>query len=134
MPKITDEMISLFARAKSIRESGDHDLWEHEGGRRLEFVNLELVLHRLCGLQLWDFPIFSDSADDDPVTGPIRRELEAAAAAQERAGRPLMRPVKDGLAESEAIEKRTGEALARRSSTRTGPTIGDEIIKETGRT
>jgi hypothetical protein len=58
----------------------------------------------LLNLELWDSTVHS--CDGDPKVEPLRRALEEAAEAEEREGKPLMRPIADGLRESEEVRKR----------------------------
>lgn len=110
--KITDEMVSLFRWGLEIKASPDVDLWEEQGGRHREFLDVSSALDVLAGLALWDSPILSDSAERDPVTKPILRALEEAAS-QDAPGGPLVRLNEVGGVEAEDIRKRIGEAVAR---------------------
>jgi hypothetical protein len=111
--RITDEQLRLYGWAMSIRDC-DGDLeWEEDGGRRREFLNISGALHQLLGLQLWDTPVTSDLVERDPASWPVRQALEEAAEAEERQGKPVVRPNGNGLSESEEIRKRVDAALPR---------------------
>jgi hypothetical protein len=96
---ITDEALRLYRWAKSIEESGDSEIWESEGGRKREFLNISGALDELLGLQLWDSPLLSENVQRDPVSWPLRQALEEAAMAEEAAGRPRLRRNGNGLSE-----------------------------------
>jgi hypothetical protein len=110
--RITDEALEIYRWARSIKEDGDHEEWEPQG-RRGEFLNLDVALSNMLGLELWDSAVFDVSASRDPKTRPLIEALEKAAEAEEAAGRPLIRPNGNGLVESEEALKRTTEALTR---------------------
>lgn len=50
-PKITDEVIRLYKAACAIEDTGAHERWEEDGGRRSEYLDLTKALHRALGLQ-----------------------------------------------------------------------------------
>jgi|SRR4051794_33921543 hypothetical protein len=94
---ITAEHVALYRWAKSIEESGDSEVWESDGGRQREFLNVTSALEQLVGLQLWDSSLFSENVQNDAVSGPVRAALEAAAMVEERQGWSLVRPNGNGL-------------------------------------
>jgi hypothetical protein len=102
--RITPEMVELWRWQQSILDSGQDEVWEEQGGRQREWHNVTSALHSLLNLELWDSTVHS--CDGDPRVEPLRRALVEAAEAQERQGRPLMRPIADGLQESEEANKR----------------------------
>jgi len=50
---ITPAAIGAFRRALTIEVEGDADRWEEKGGRRLEYLDTWLALHRALGLAPW---------------------------------------------------------------------------------
>jgi hypothetical protein len=70
----------------------------------VQFLNLDVALSELLGLELWDSAIFDDSARRDPKTRPLLDALENAAAAEEREGKPLIRPIENGFRERAGIK------------------------------
>lgn len=104
LPRLTEEVISAFARIEAIRVAGGHERWEDEGGARREWLDLSARLDAALGI----FP-HQWGVSDVPSTGPLpegcrdvfhsfeaaqqlRRALEAAVrerrAAAEAAGAP----------------------------------------------
>ena len=93
----------------ALEEEGGYEKWEDKGGRRREWHNLTGCLHYLFDLKPWDMFVSACYADNEPgpdangycqtwyKVRPIAAALEEAAEAEELAGKPLMRPLKDGL-------------------------------------
>jgi hypothetical protein len=66
---ITPEMVQLYARASAIRRAGKHEVWEENGGRRREWHNCRVELHRMLGRKLWQHDVISDYLPDQlPAT------------------------------------------------------------------
>jgi hypothetical protein len=79
-PRITPEAIELFRRAHEIERSGDaSEVWEPDGRRR-EYLNLSVELHKLLGLQIWELSPLSVDVDDndDDEPGAVRNTAQAA--------------------------------------------------------
>jgi hypothetical protein len=58
MTKTTVEMLDLYARVRAIEQAGQDETWEVEGGRRREYFDLHVELHRLLGGQIWEAHVF----------------------------------------------------------------------------
>ena len=58
MTKTTVEMLDLYARVRAIEQAGHEETWEIDGGRRREYFDLQLELHRLLGRQIWETHVF----------------------------------------------------------------------------
>jgi hypothetical protein len=69
-PPITDEMIRLYARGCAIFEAGLDERWEAEGGRKEELYAIDVHLHRLLGLKLWQESVFYVSDAPAPDERP----------------------------------------------------------------
>jgi hypothetical protein len=54
MTKTTVEMLDLYARVRAIEQAGQDETWEVDGGRRREYFDLQVELHRLLGRQIWE--------------------------------------------------------------------------------
>jgi hypothetical protein len=44
MTKTTVEMLDLYARVRAIEQAGQDETWEVDGGRRREYVDLQVEL------------------------------------------------------------------------------------------
>ena len=77
---ITNEMLRLYARGLEIQKQGKTERWESEGGRRREYIDACVGLHRLLGRKLWDLDIVCDHRDLDEEGRQVRAQLEAALA------------------------------------------------------
>jgi hypothetical protein len=85
MTKTTVEMLDLYARVRAIEQAGQYETWEVDGGRRREYFDLQVELHRLLGRQIWEAHVFqrghrpaaSDVAEWES-TRASRVELERA--------------------------------------------------------
>ena len=78
MTKTTVEMLDLFARVCAIEQAGQDETWEVDGGRRREYFDLQIELHRLLGRQIWETRRFS--------TWPARACCVRCCRVEERAG------------------------------------------------
>jgi hypothetical protein len=58
MTKTTVEMLDLYARVRAIEQAGQDETWEVDGGRRREYFDLQVELHRLLGRQIWEAHVF----------------------------------------------------------------------------
>ena len=58
MTKTTVEMLDLYARVRAIEKAGQDETWEIDGGRRREYFDLQVELHRLLGRQIWQAHVF----------------------------------------------------------------------------
>ena len=58
MTKTTVEMLDLYARVRAIEHAGQDETWEVDGGRRREYFDLQVELHRLVGRQIWEIHVF----------------------------------------------------------------------------
>ena len=58
MTKTTVEMHDLYARVRSIEQAGQEETWEIDGGRRREYFDLQVEMHRLLGRQIWEANVF----------------------------------------------------------------------------
>ncbi|HEX3342061.1 MAG TPA: hypothetical protein VHT68_23150 [Pseudolabrys sp.] len=58
MTKTTVEMLDLYAHVRAIEQAGQDEIWEVDGGRRREYFDLQLELHRLLGRQIWETHFF----------------------------------------------------------------------------
>jgi len=58
MTKTTVEMLDLYARVRSIEQAGQEETWEIDGGRRREYFDLQVEMHRLLGRQIWEANVF----------------------------------------------------------------------------
>ena len=58
MTKTTVEMLDLYARVRAIEQAGQDETWEVDGGRRREYFDLQIELHRLLGRQIWETHVF----------------------------------------------------------------------------
>ena len=65
--RITDEAVELWNRGNAIIESGDDAVFEEDGGRRNEYLEVLHGLSRALGLKLWH---------DDPFDVPSEGEPE----------------------------------------------------------
>ena len=97
--RITPEAVALFRQCEDIRATGCDEYWEHEGGRRREYLDASKALDQLLGLPPWAFgPCEMDLDEPKPsylvgsglcsaptwdVARELRRELLAAAAKRE---------------------------------------------------
>ena len=54
MKKTTVEMLDLYARVRAIEQAGQDESWEVDGGRRREYFDLQVEMHRLLGRQIWE--------------------------------------------------------------------------------
>ena len=61
MTKTTVEMLDLYARVCAIEQAGQDETWEVDGGRRREYFDLQVELHRLLGRQIWETHVFQRS-------------------------------------------------------------------------
>ena len=94
--RLAPEAVKLFRVIEEIRDSGDEERWEDEGGRRRESLDAEKSLRRLLGLG-WPAilptdgelacglprPAYMDNLSAGPTWGravELRRLLLAAAA------------------------------------------------------
>jgi hypothetical protein len=86
MTKTTVEMLDLYARVRAIEQAGQDGTWEADGGRRREYFDLQVELHRLLGRQIWEAHVFqrgphrpaaSDGAEWESAQAS-RDELERA--------------------------------------------------------
>lgn len=59
MTKTTVEMLDLYALVRSIEQTGQDEIWEVDGGRRREYFDLQVELHRLLGRRIWEAHFFS---------------------------------------------------------------------------
>jgi hypothetical protein len=50
--RITPDMVALFSEAEAVQQSGAHEKWEDEGGRRGRWHELRKGLWRALGLSL----------------------------------------------------------------------------------
>lgn len=48
---ITDEVIRLYQAARAIEETGAHERWDENGGRRREYFELTKDLHKALNLK-----------------------------------------------------------------------------------
>ena len=53
--RLTPETVETFRRIEAIAAAGQHDLWEAEGGRRREWLDLHIALARALGLTPWHY-------------------------------------------------------------------------------
>ena len=51
--RITPDVVDAFERVEAIRDAGQDEAWEDEGGRRLEMLDVEALVQRALGLPLW---------------------------------------------------------------------------------
>jgi hypothetical protein len=58
MTKTTVEILDLYARVCAIEQAGQDETWEVDGGRRREYFDLQVELHRLLGRQIWETHVF----------------------------------------------------------------------------
>ena len=58
MTKTTVEMLDLYARVRAIEQAAQDETWEVDGGRRREYFDLQVELHRLLGRQIWEAHVF----------------------------------------------------------------------------
>lgn len=105
---VTEEMVELWRWLVALEEADGYLKWEEEGGRRREWHNLTSCLHYLFNLKPWDVFVSDCYSDNEPEPDAseyykswykvrqIAAALEEAAEAEERQGRPLMRPFKNG--------------------------------------
>jgi hypothetical protein len=78
--KVTPEAVELFRRAIAIEQSGDaSEAWEEEGGKRREYLNLSVELHRALALKIWELsPLgVADDNDDTDEPGSVRNTAQA---------------------------------------------------------
>jgi hypothetical protein len=89
-PRITDEVVDLFRRARSIARIGEHEISERDGGRRREYLDLCVELDEALGRRPWmecvmdvtpaDLELqWADSIHDMAGAVALRRALEALA-------------------------------------------------------
>lgn len=92
--RITDEAVALWNRGNAILASGDDEMFEEDGGRRNEYLDVLHALARSLGLKPHNEDPFDVPSEGDPpdwmmrfpdrvadfkfVQG-LRRALEAAA-------------------------------------------------------
>jgi hypothetical protein len=91
---ITDEMLQLFRVGMEIREAGDDERWEEEGGRKQEYYATVTALERLLQRKPWEVCVLDADRSAPPAPGDardlrgwrsaweIREALEAAAQAE----------------------------------------------------
>ena len=83
MTKTTVEMLDLYARVRAIEQAGQDETWEVDGGRRREYFDLQVELHRLLGRQIWEAPVRSAvSTDQRQCHAKSLRAPQALALAQ----------------------------------------------------
>ena len=58
MTKNIVEMLDLYARVRAIEQAGQNEIWEVDGGRRREYFDLQVELHRFLGRQIWETHVF----------------------------------------------------------------------------
>jgi hypothetical protein len=75
---ITPEMVALFRRGIAIQREGLTEKWESEGGRRRQYLDVCIALHRLLGRKVWSDDIIADHPVSDEAGRAAREALEAA--------------------------------------------------------
>jgi hypothetical protein len=73
MTKTTVEMLDLYARVRTIEQAGQDETWEVDGGRRREYFDLQVEMHRLLGRQIWE-ALFIDVVRTGPLCQMLPRE------------------------------------------------------------
>jgi hypothetical protein len=66
MTKTTVEMLDLYARVRAIEQAGQDETWEVDGGRRREYFDLQVELHRLLGRRIWEAHFFQRGSQSAP--------------------------------------------------------------------
>jgi hypothetical protein len=74
MTKTTVEMLDLYARVRSIEQAGQDETWEIDGGRRREYFDLQVEMHRLLGRQIWEANVFPRGPHWPAVSDVAKRE------------------------------------------------------------
>jgi hypothetical protein len=69
MTKTTVEMLDVYARVRAIEQAGQDETWEVDGGRRREYFDLQVELHRLLGRQIWEAHVFQRGPHGPAVSG-----------------------------------------------------------------
>ena len=87
MKKTTVEMLDLYARVRAIEQAGQDETWEVDGGRRREYFDLQVELHRLLGRQIWEAHVFQ-RGPHRPATSDVA-ERESAQTSQNELARAL---------------------------------------------
>jgi hypothetical protein len=84
--KISDEAIEAFRTCETIVDAGLDDTFEDQGGRREEYLEAHLSLHRALGLKPW-----SASPADVPDRGECTYDGSASWSASWAAAQELRR-------------------------------------------
>ena len=87
MTKTTVEMLDLYARVRAIEQAGQDETWEVDGGRRREYFDLQIELHRLLGRQIWETHVFQ-RGPRGPAASDVA-EWESAQASRDELERAL---------------------------------------------
>ena len=87
MTKTTVEMLDLYARVRAIEHAGQDETWEVDGGRRREYFDLQVELHRLLGRQIWEAHVFQRGGHR-PAASDVA-EWESAQASRDELERAL---------------------------------------------
>ena len=82
MTKTTVEMLDLYARVRAIEQAGQDETWEVDGGRRREYFDLQIELHRLLGRQIWETHVFQ-RGPRGPATSDVAEWKSAQASRNE---------------------------------------------------
>ncbi len=89
MKKTTVEMLDLYARVRSIEQAGQDESWEVDGGRRREYFDLQVEMHRLLGRQIWEAHVYRHGSHWPAMSDVAKRE-SAQASQDELARADLM--------------------------------------------
>ena len=74
MKKTTVEMLDLYARVRAIEQAGQDESWEVDGGRRREYFDLQVEMHRLLGRQIWEAHVYRRGPHRPAMSDVAKRE------------------------------------------------------------
>ena len=74
MTKTTVEMLDLYARVRAIEQAGQDESWEVDGGRRREYFDLQVEMHRLLGRRIWEAHVYRRGPHWPAMSDVAKRE------------------------------------------------------------
>jgi hypothetical protein len=84
-------MVDLYRRGVEIQTQGMTEKWEHEGGRRGEYIDVCNALHRALGRRPWQYCVLDD---DLSAARPGDPDLASAIEARQQLERYVPRVLK----------------------------------------
>jgi hypothetical protein len=117
--RITPEAIRLFKLVENCIETGDHEFWEDEGGRRRQYLDADRDLASIFGLHLGEISPCDLQLRLDPRMPEYMRYL--CSAETWPVALEVRRALLQALAEAHGREARNGKSALRKPNRELGP-------------